>query len=159
MSGLLKAIHIEDSRREQRTVRCKVIDSPAGDSTDQVINAILRELAADEPEVEVGWSGGERCVVRPIPTALPARKPGDKDPYGGTWVVTGGARGITAIAARGSGSEIRLEVALAGCQSGTSTGRGLEELLRSRNEVAQDSVGSRGSRERKITVRSVGIEL
>src|SRR5690606_15752770 len=69
-------------------------------SADAVAANLLRELAAAEPEVEVAFVQGTRRVVRPVPSgsvtgALSAV------PRDGVWVVTGGARGITAIAAMG----------------------------------------------------------
>ncbi|WP_158265410.1 type I polyketide synthase [Blastopirellula marina] len=99
VAGFVKSIHIEDSRREQRVARCKVIDTPAEDSPSTVVAALLCEVAADRPEVEVSFNAGMRRVVRPIPVDLPTG-PVANIPTGGVWVVTGGARGITAIAAR-----------------------------------------------------------
>ncbi|PQO42355.1 type I polyketide synthase [Blastopirellula marina] len=99
VAGFVKSIHIEDSRRETRAARCKVIDSPLSESPQAVVDALLREAASDRPEVEVAWAAGARRVVRPIPTDLPAG-PLANIPTGGVWVITGGARGITAIAAR-----------------------------------------------------------
>jgi len=99
ISGLLKAVHIEDSRRETPRVRVKVMDAPAGESDQTLIDALLWELAGNEPEVEVCWSQGTRRVVRPLPAPLDPQQ-SRAIPRGGVWVVTGGARGITAIAAR-----------------------------------------------------------
>ena len=99
MAGFVKSLHIEDSRRDERAARCKVIDAPAGESSQTLVDALLREAASDRPEVEVSWVAGKRCVVRPIPVDLPLG-PAANIPKGGVWVVTGGARGITAIAAR-----------------------------------------------------------
>jgi acyl transferase domain-containing protein/acyl carrier protein/NAD(P)-dependent dehydrogenase (short-subunit alcohol dehydrogenase family) len=100
LDGLLKALHIEDSRRETSLVRAKVIDAPANEPPAALADAILRELAANEPEVEVSWSSNVRRVVRPLP-APSAGRANRSVPRGGVWVVTGGARGITAIAALG----------------------------------------------------------
>ncbi|QDU76346.1 Mycocerosic acid synthase [Bremerella volcania] len=99
MAGFVKSLHIEDSRREERAARCKVIDTPANETPQTVADALLREAASDRPEVEVSWVAGKRCVVRPIQVDLPLG-PIANIPQGGVWVVTGGARGITAIAAR-----------------------------------------------------------
>ncbi|MBI1246282.1 SDR family NAD(P)-dependent oxidoreductase [bacterium] len=98
-AGFVKSLHIEDSRREQRAARCKVIDAPITDAPATLVDAMLREAASDRPEVEVSWMDGVRRVVRPIGVELPAG-PLSNIPTGGVWVVTGGARGITAIAAR-----------------------------------------------------------
>ncbi|MCC9607890.1 SDR family NAD(P)-dependent oxidoreductase [Blastopirellula sp. JC732] len=99
VAGFVKSLHIEDSRLENRGARCKVIDAPASESPAALFDAMMRELAADQPEVEVSWIGGVRRVVRPIGTPL-AMGPDANIPRGGVWAVTGGARGITAIAAR-----------------------------------------------------------
>lgn len=93
-TGLLKAIHAEWDGR----VRVKVIDSAAGEPAKMVAAAVCRELAAGLPEMEVSCVRGRREVVRVIP------QPADCVPRramsrGGAWVVTGGARGITAQAA------------------------------------------------------------
>jgi acyl transferase domain-containing protein/NADP-dependent 3-hydroxy acid dehydrogenase YdfG len=98
LDGLLKAVHIEDSRRPASRVRAKVVDAPTDEPADSLADSILRELAAAEPEVEVAWTRGQRNVVRPLPADLKAAP--RVIPRGGVWVVTGGARGITAIAAR-----------------------------------------------------------
>jgi len=99
VTGLFKSVHIEDSRRDASRARVKVIDAPADEPDESLVDSILRELAADEPEVEVCWSQNQRSVIRPLPTAIDVRKV-QPIPRGGVWVVTGGARGITAIAAR-----------------------------------------------------------
>ncbi|PQO44279.1 type I polyketide synthase [Blastopirellula marina] len=99
VAGFVKSLHIEDSRLEQRGARCKVIDAPATETPAALFDAMMRELAGDQPEVEVSWTGGARRVVRPIGTPL-AMGPAANIPRGGAWIVTGGARGITAIAAR-----------------------------------------------------------
>ncbi|EAQ79138.1 type I polyketide synthase [Blastopirellula marina] len=99
VAGFMKSLHIEDSRLDNRVARCKVIDAPSDESPATLFDALMRELAADQPEVEVSWSRGVRRVIRPIGTPLELG-PAANIPRGGTWVVTGGARGITAIAAR-----------------------------------------------------------
>jgi NAD(P)-dependent dehydrogenase (short-subunit alcohol dehydrogenase family) len=98
LTGLLKSLWIESSRRSKGRLRVKVVDVPADEAPQSLAQAICEELAADDPEIEVGRSGGRRLVVRPV--AEPAEElPRHKITRGGTWVVTGGARGITAAAA------------------------------------------------------------
>ncbi|TWT34283.1 type I polyketide synthase [Blastopirellula retiformator] len=99
VAGFVKSLHIEDSRLETRGARCKVIDTPASQSPAALFDAMMRELAGDGPEVEVSWNEGVRRVVRPIGTTM-EMGPDANIPRGGVWAVTGGARGITAIAAR-----------------------------------------------------------
>ncbi len=98
LCGLLKSLYIEDTRKPQRETRIKVIDAPVDESPAVVADAILRELAANDPHIEVGWSRGQRCLIRPFVEPVESlSKHGS--PRGGTWVFTGGARGITAAAA------------------------------------------------------------
>ncbi len=99
LAGFVKSLHIEDSRREEPAARCKVIDAPSDESPEMLVEALLREAASSKPEVEVSWTAGKRSVVRPIDSDL-SLGPVANIPQGGVWVVTGGARGITAIAAR-----------------------------------------------------------
>ncbi len=97
LTGLLKSLWIETSRRPKGQLRVKAVDVPADEAPPSVAQAICEELAADDPEIEVGRSGRRRCVVRPV--AQPSEELPCRDiTRGGTWVVTGGARGITAVA-------------------------------------------------------------
>lgn len=89
MTGLLKSLWIETSRRSKGRLRVKVVDVPADESPQSLAQAICEELAADDPEIEIGRSGGRRLVVRPV--AEPAEElPRHNITRGGTWVVTGG---------------------------------------------------------------------
>jgi acyl transferase domain-containing protein len=94
LAGLLKSV-----RREFPGLTAKVIDAPAEESPRVVAAAIWGELVAAAPETEVGYVRGRRYLVRAVPRPLPPL-PEREIPRGGTWVVTGGARGITAIVAR-----------------------------------------------------------
>ncbi len=113
LTGLLKSLYIEDTRKPQRELRVKAIDAAAGEPPDALADAILRELAADRPEIEVGWSRGRRQVVRPVlepVDQIPRRDPA----IGGTWVVTGGGTGITALVAFELGRRYGLKLHLIG---------------------------------------------
>jgi malonyl CoA-acyl carrier protein transacylase/acyl carrier protein/NAD(P)-dependent dehydrogenase (short-subunit alcohol dehydrogenase family) len=98
LSGLLKSLWIESGRRPKGQLRVKVIDVPTDETPQSVAQAICAELAADDPEIEVGRSGRRRCVVRPVAQPSESLPCHDID-HGSTWIVTGGARGITAVAA------------------------------------------------------------
>jgi NAD(P)-dependent dehydrogenase (short-subunit alcohol dehydrogenase family) len=98
LAGMLKSIYIEDSRLTPREVRVKVIDAPADEPPAAVVEAIWRELAAADPQVEVGWSRGRRCVLRSQSRAVESLSRRGVA-RGGNWVVTGGARGITGACA------------------------------------------------------------
>ncbi len=95
LAGLLKALHIEGLRSEASRLRVKVIDAPADDAPAAVAEAVCRELAAERPQIEVGWIAGRRYAVRSVRQPVEQLPRRDLTP-GGTWVVTGGARGVTA---------------------------------------------------------------
>ncbi len=113
LCGLLKSIHVEHVRDEARPFVAKVIDAPPEEAAESLADAVVREVTGGAPEVEVSWSAGRRKVVRcrrePLPVAkpLPPRQ-------GGVWVVTGGARGITAATALDLGQRYGLKLHLIG---------------------------------------------
>lgn len=92
--GLLKAI-----RREQEGMEVALLDTSAGTAPEQVCAALLAELDAGCPRLEVGLLRSKRVRL-----AMPLR-PAD-DFTGGaerlprTWIVSGGARGVTAAIVR-----------------------------------------------------------
>jgi acyl transferase domain-containing protein len=108
LTGLLKAI-----RREFDGLSVKVIDAPPGERPASVVEALLAELASAGPQTEIGYVRGLRRVVRAVPSRAPLT--GKREiPHGGTWVVTGGARGITAVVARELGRRFGLTLHLLG---------------------------------------------
>ena len=111
--GLLKSLYIEDSRQSPSEVRVKVVDAPADEPAPAVAEAIVSELAAGEPTIEVAWSHGRRSVVRAF--AKPVESLVKRVvPQGGTWVLTGGARGITAAVAFELGKRFGCKLHLVG---------------------------------------------
>jgi hypothetical protein len=113
MTGMLKSIYIEDSRTSQREVRVKAIDLPADEPPTAVAEAICRELASDDPNVEVAYQQGQRSVLRSVVVLVESYSK-QKEIHGGTWVITGGARGITAAAALELGKRFGLKLHLVG---------------------------------------------
>ena len=98
LCGLLKSVHVENSRSPGPRFRVKLIDIPADEDARELASAICRELGSEHAEVEVGWSVGQRKAVRCCAEPTSSLPHSDL-PHGGTWVVTGGGRGITAFAA------------------------------------------------------------
>ncbi|CAK9095638.1 Enoyl-[acyl-carrier-protein] reductase [NADPH] FabL (ENR) (Enoyl-acyl carrier protein reductase III) (NADPH-dependent enoyl-ACP reductase), partial [Durusdinium trenchii] len=109
LCGLLKGIH-----REVPDMTVKAIDVPAAESATSVVEACLAELSLGRPEVEVSY----RRKVRYTPTLLTAPssqcQPGRPPEQGGVWVVTGGARGVTAVVARELARKYGLRLHLVG---------------------------------------------
>ncbi len=99
-------------RHEFPALRIKVIDGPPGERN--LAEQICEEIeSSGRPELEVSFINGTRHRVRALAeppamghAALP--QPGD------TWIVTGGARGITALAARELASRFHLRLHLIG---------------------------------------------
>ncbi len=113
LCGLLKSIHVEHVRDETRRFVVKVIDSPPDESADSLAESICREVTSGTPEVEVAWDRGRRRVVRCRREAIKSTQP-VLPRRGGVWVVTGGARGITAATALDLGRRYGLKLHLIG---------------------------------------------
>lgn len=96
ISGLLKAIMIETWVNGHRTTPIKLLDFPVDSAPASIADAIFVELDEPSYDVEIGWKGSSRSVLRSTPHALPS-KPAKKLVPEGNWLVTGGARGITAF--------------------------------------------------------------
>ena len=96
VAGLVKTV-----AREWPAVRAKVVDLDPMESPGDLATKVLLEMQAGDGEVEVGYKGSRRLVLRPTPSPLErGQSPAVRiDP---SWVilVTGGARGITAEVAR-----------------------------------------------------------
>lgn len=112
ISGLLKAIALEWNRYGRPT-RVNVCDFAREDSPDQVAESLLAELADGASDVEVGWGGGRRRTIETIAAPIESL-PRREVPRGTTWVVTGGARGITAEVAVALGQNFDLDLHLLG---------------------------------------------
>lgn len=108
LSGLLKAI-----QRESPQLLVKIIDAPLADPGPLVARCVLDELASQSPDREVGYQRGFRRTLQVIP-ASPKPKPRQTVTPGGTWVVTGGGRGITSVIARELGIRYGLKLHLLG---------------------------------------------
>lgn len=95
LTGLFKSIIIENWVGGERSLPVKLLDSHPGQSPEQLTERALQELACPSYDVEIGWNGS-RTVARAHRRDLP---PQSELPRGGTWVCTGGGRGITAFVA------------------------------------------------------------
>jgi len=103
---------VKTARDEWPVATCKAIDVERAGRTDAAVaEAIVAELFGGGPEVEVGLSGaGERITLASVPCAVsPAVAP---MPPGAVFVVTGGARGVTAasLMALGHAAQPRLVI-------------------------------------------------
>lgn len=111
--GLARAL-----RRELPEVRIATLDLPADEPPGRVAQALLGVLGSTEPD-ERGWARGRQfrpCLVAtelPAPTTPPDALAPALSP-GAAWLVTGGGRGITALAARELGVRFGVTLHLLG---------------------------------------------
>ncbi len=113
MTGFVKALCLEFGFTTKWAFRTKVIDAPASEPPDDVATAMLRELRSLAPVLEVGYCGGQRYVIGVLHKAVqPAAE--NTPTAGRPWLVTGGARGITAAIAREMGTRFGVKLHLVG---------------------------------------------
>ncbi len=112
IAGTLKSLRVELKRNDRPAV-AKVCDFGPTDTPERIANATLQELASGEDDIEVALGRNRRRVIRSI------EQPVDGLPVhelhsGGAWVITGGARGITAEVALALGNKYNLTMHLVG---------------------------------------------
>jgi NAD(P)-dependent dehydrogenase (short-subunit alcohol dehydrogenase family) len=109
-AGLVKAIRAESQGR----IHARVVDFPSDYHPQRLADAVIAELAYSQDDIEVGYdSRGRRSVVRG--RFEPASSlPFEPLPNGSVWLVTGGARGVTALAARELGKRFQGKLHLVG---------------------------------------------
>ena len=102
MSGLAKSLFLELRRKGEAWGRTKSLDFEPRATPAEVARNVLLEVAHEPLDREVAYRGLDRFVVRPI--NIPVEDVPKKDlDITGSWVITGGARGVTAEVARGLG--------------------------------------------------------
>jgi len=103
LGGLIKAMLIEAWMQGYRSTSMKVIDLSPRTMAAQAVRGIWKELARPSYDMEVALDQEERFAVQAF--SRPLRRDLEQAERchvrrGGTWIVTGGARGITAVVAR-----------------------------------------------------------
>ena len=110
LTGLIKTVS-----REWPETRCRTIDFDARTTPAERAALVLHELGAEDDEVEVGYRGTRRIAVRPLPAPLSLESAREPVPDS-SWVflITGGARGITAEIAEEIAQRYRPTLVLTG---------------------------------------------
>ena len=108
IGGLVKAMLIECWMRGFRTTPMKAVDVASGMSMSEIAAGVLQELAVPSYDMEIAFRSStatpqepERLSVQAIAASLKEVTFGPKKQItrGGTWIVSGGGRGITAVIA------------------------------------------------------------
>ena len=109
LAGLFKGI-----AREFSGLHVRVVDAPSALTDAELAAGVVGEMQDGDGPVEIGLVDGRRvtivaCETRSAAsTAMHSLKPGS------TWIVTGGARGVTAECGRELGRRFGLKLALVG---------------------------------------------
>ncbi len=120
IGGLVKAMLIEAWMRGFRTTPMKVIDLATNIPPHVATSGILQELAVPSYDMEIAFRGtknAERLGVQAAPAPLSdtsQQRPVNRITRGGTWVVSGGGRGITAVIAMTLAKKYDLKLHLLG---------------------------------------------
>ncbi len=120
LTGLFKSI-----RHEYGDLLIKTIDTSPTAPPEEVADLIVTELRAATPDIEVGYINGKRHLVRAVPKPASPVKTVETAADGAV-LVTGGARGITALVARHLGVRLGQRLHLIG----SSPAPQVEERLR-----------------------------
>ena len=113
LSGLVKGLDMEVRlSRGAPNFRGKLIDFARSADVNDVAAKLTQELTAGDDEQEVGYFNGVRVAARPVPQPVPAAT--QTPEAGSVFVVTGGARGVTAAVARELGRQFGVRLHLIG---------------------------------------------
>ncbi len=109
LAGLCKGI-----AREFPSLHVRVVDTAAAVAAGRVADAVVAEMEDGAGPVEIGFVEGRRVTVVPCERPPHAAPPLDALARGSVWVVTGGARGVTAACALELGRRHGLTLVLLG---------------------------------------------
>ena len=99
--------------REYPEVQIRVVDFASAAPVADVATRVIAEVESAGP-VEVGWQGASRKTVIALAGVPRAAAPLAGLARGSVWLVTGGARGVTAACARALGAKHGLNLVLVG---------------------------------------------
>ena len=114
LTGFIKGLFLECAIvRGFKRLIAKAVDAPVDEPVDSLAANLCRELAAATGDYEISFVGGQRYGQVALPVAAPLELHSNIRP-GGTWVLTGGARGITAECGLHLGRRFGLKLHLVG---------------------------------------------
>ena len=109
MAGLFKGI-----AREFSGLHVRVVDAAAELAEPELAAGVVAEMQDGVGPVEIGLVDGRRVTIAASETRPAATTSLESLRQGSTWIVTGGARGVTAECARELGRKFGLKLALVG---------------------------------------------
>ncbi len=109
LSGLLKGV-----AREFPGLMVRVVDGQPAASPAEVAATVWTELADRDGPLEVGHRGGRRLSITAVAEPPAASAAGDLPRAGDVWLVTGGARGVTAACGVGLARRFGVRLAVVG---------------------------------------------
>ncbi len=115
LTGLSKAMFLERAVMVGPDLRTHAIDFELDADETYVSDRLLSEWAQETREAEVGYRSQRRYVLRSTQEVLPRPAAGSDQSIGeGCWIVTGGARGVTAEIAKAIASRCTGTIHLVG---------------------------------------------
>lgn len=109
LSGMLKTIS-----HEFEHIRIKAIDTALADPPQLIARNVIEEILSGDPNLEVGYLRGTRRTLLPVPRPLNNSESDVAIEPSGTWVITGGGRGITFQVARALARKYKINLHLIG---------------------------------------------
>lgn len=113
LTGLLKGVRRESAELHRAHPQVKLVDAQGAMTPEALADRLWAEAFSRDGLVEVAYRGGRRYALCGVPEDLRSAPPADCLPAG-NWVVTGGARGVTAVVARALGQRFGLTLQLIG---------------------------------------------
>lgn len=153
IAGLLKTIHLELGGENRSGITVRVVDFPAEEPSETVVSGLLYELTTQGFDIETAYVRGTRRVPRLVEQhAKPVGDHGIK--RGSTWVITGGARGITARVALALGKRFGLKLQLLGSTASDAVDPAVynlseAELKAKKREVVKQAIADGKSPEKE----------
>jgi acyl transferase domain-containing protein/NADP-dependent 3-hydroxy acid dehydrogenase YdfG len=114
LTGLIKGIKAElEMTGGQENYSARTVDFSSSMTASQIVEALNTEIIANDDEIEVAYKNNKRHVTRPMVKAV-SNQEKIVFPQNGAFVITGGARGVTALVAREIGLRYGVKLHLVG---------------------------------------------
>ena len=113
LTGLLKGVRRESAELQRAQPQVKLVDAPRAMTHEALADRLWAEAFSRDGLVEVAYREGRRYALCGVPEE-PGSTPSSGVLPAGNWLITGGARGVTAVVARALGQRFGLTLQLIG---------------------------------------------